>query len=60
MDTWNKLTDLRGKGGDGLEEICRRTYMHVCIAHGCRQQCGEGRGGGMGGGGQKGYNRWHL
>ena len=30
----------------GVEVISQRTYMHVCIAHGHRQQCGEGRGGG--------------
>ena len=28
-----------------LEEISQRTYMHICIAHGDRQRCGEGGGG---------------
>ena len=34
-------------GGVGLEEISQRTCVHICIAHGHRQQCGEGRVGGF-------------
>ena len=49
MDTWNRLTDLRGEGMGGLEEINQKTYMHTCKAHGHRQQCGEDQGGWGGG-----------
>ena len=45
MNTWNRLTDLRGDAG-GLEEISQRTYMNICIVHGHRQQYGEGGWGG--------------
>ena len=31
------------------EEISQRTYMHICIVHGHRQQCGKARQGGGGG-----------
>ena len=42
MDEWNRITDLRGVGVGGLEEISQRTCLHICIAHGHRQPCGEG------------------
>ena len=45
MHTWNRRTDLRGEGVGELEEISRRTYMHICMAHGHRQPCSEGQGG---------------
>ena len=40
-----KQTDStqRGGGRRRLEEISQRTYMHTSIAHGHRQQCGEGQ-----------------
>ena len=38
----------------GLEEISQRTYMHTCIAHGHRQECGEGWDVVGGGGGKMG------
>lgn len=48
MDT--EQTDLRGDGNG-------RTNMHVCIAHGHKQQCGEGQGGGAGWNGAK-MGKW--
>ena len=43
-------TDLSQRGGvwRGLEEINQKSYMHICIVHGHRQQCGEGQHGGGG------------
>lgn len=32
-----------GRGEGELEEISQRTHMHVCIARGHKQPCGEGR-----------------
>ena len=29
MNTWNRLTDLRGEGWEGLEEI---SQTHVCVS----------------------------
>ena len=48
MDTWNRLTDLRGECGgsrDGIE-ICQRTHIHTYIAYGHRQQVVKARVGG--------------
>ena len=44
----------------GLEEVIQTTRMHICIAHGHRQQCGKGRGGGLGGGVKWKENEKHL
>lgn len=44
VDTSNTMTDLRGKGMGGLEEISQSTYMHTCIAYVHRKQCDEGGG----------------
>ena len=48
MDTGNRLTHLRGDECEGTGRDQPKTYMHICIAHGHRQQCGEGLGGGGG------------
>ena len=57
MDTWNRLTELRGKWVGGPEEISQRTQKYTCIAYGHGQQCGEGWGRwGLGGGGQRQEN----
>ena len=40
-EAWIQGTDLQiseGRGMRKLEEISQRTYMHVCRAHGPRQQ----------------------
>ena len=45
MDTWNRLADLRRDGGErtGLKKVQGLAKAHVtCIAHGHRQQGGEG------------------
>ena len=44
MDTWSRLTALRWEGVGRLEEISQRTYIYTCIAHGHRQQHGDGWG----------------
>ena len=41
MNTWNRLTELRGMGGRGLEKTSQRTYMHIYLAPGHRQPCVE-------------------
>lgn len=41
MDIWDRLTDVRGAGVGGLEEVSRRTYLHICMVPGLRQRCGE-------------------
>ena len=49
MDTWNRLTAVGEAGAGGLEEISKKTYVHVCRTHVHRQQQrGEGLGGGGG------------
>ena len=40
MDTWTRLTDLRREASGGDQK--RLAKEHICIAHGHRQQCGEG------------------
>lgn len=54
-----KQTDRSQSGGmwGGLEDIRQRTYMHVHIAHGHRQQ---GGGEGWVEGGKVGENGGHL
>lgn len=42
MDTWNILKDLRGEMSEG---DWNRMHMHIYIAHGHRQLCGEGQDG---------------
>ena len=44
----------RGRRWQGVGEISQRTYIHICIAHGHRQQCVNARGWGVGGGDQGG------
>ena len=40
MGTLNRLTDLTGEGyGEKWKTLAEE---HICIAHGHRQQCGEG------------------
>lgn len=41
---WTKRSQRR-RGFRGLEEISPRTYTHLCMVHGLRQQCGEACGG---------------
>ena len=55
MDTWNRLTDLRGAGDpEALEEISQRTGMCICKAYGHIQQCSKAWKG------QKGEDEGHL
>ena len=56
MDTWNRPTAVRGEVAGGLEEISRRTYMHMRMARGHRRYCGEGQVGG--GWVEEGKQRW--
>ena len=42
-DTWNGLTDIRGKGvGGDWKRLAKKTYMCICTAQGHRQRCGAG------------------
>lgn len=53
MDTWNILTDLRGEevGGRLLEDICRRTRIHIRRAINTDNEVVKARVG-VGGGGE--------
>ena len=44
MDTWNRLTAVRGEGVRELK-VKRLAKEHICITHRHRHQCGEGQGG---------------
>ena len=61
----NSQTDRSQKGGvQGrwqLEKISQRIYLHIFVAHGHKQQCGEGGGGGTAGwrGAKLGENGGH-
>ena len=51
MDTWDRLIDIRGDVGSGeLKEISQKTYKHIRIVYGHRQQFGKAQGGGVDGG----------
>ena len=39
MDTWDRLTDLRGEECWGLEEIRTKEHMYGCKEHSPWTQC---------------------
>lgn len=45
MDTWNRLTDLRGEGvGDTRKDLLKNIYV-LYLINGHRQHCGKSTGG---------------
>ena len=68
MDTWNRLTAVRGEGGSGKQvkeggRISQRNYIHEPQTH--RQWCGDGQREGRVGAGRSGaklgWEEWgHL
>ena len=45
IDTWNRLTTVRGEGGTGWKKVKELAKEHICITHSYRKQCGDDGGG---------------